>query len=414
MFELTYFFENIQPHCEAANGVVTRSHKMKRDEYLLFDNKFNVKFTGDSSLGFDVKELKNPDCNPIEGEKWVTLCKGQLGESTVDALIQNLEALATSNGANSAKIKELAHILSTSASERVVTKKQISTLKIVLASGFFVVEQIDFSMWRPSRPQKRLVMRSISLEGPGVPATGPGSVESVMHEVSAKYPEPGRILFGGFPSMLAQALKMPGPDGGGDILRVFELVEVLVEVESECSEPPALPTYIDRQLQCVNCQTPFVFSAAQQEFFAKRRYSDPVRCSDCSKAKKDKNMRVRGPKSGNGNGGGATDGDAKSGGDAGGENTCSAASLSHSLSPRSSHGDKKSTEAPASASASASAPAPAPAPAPASASAPAPAPAPAAAKAGNKTVKPCFSFQKGECKRGDKCQDVHTAAPGNV
>ena len=411
MFELTYFFENIQPHCEAANGVVTRSHKMKRDEYLLFDNKFNVKFTGDSSLGFDVKELKNPDCNPIEGEKWVTLCKGQLGESTVDALIQNLEALAGSNGANSAKIKELAHILSTTASERVVTKKHISTLKIALASGFCVVEQIDFSMWRPSRPQKRLVMRSISLEGPGVPATGPGSVESVMLAVSAKYPEPGRILYGGFPSMLAQALKMPGPDGGGDILRVFELVEVLVEVES--SEPPPLQTYIDRQLQCVNCQTPFVFSAAQQESFAKRRYSDPVRCSDCSKAKKEKmdqvkNLRVRGPKSGNGNGGGATDGDAKSGGNVGGDNTCSAASPSpsHSPSPRSSHGDKKSTEAQTPASAPASAPAPA--------SASASAPAPAAAKAGNKTVKPCFSFQKGECKRGDKCQYVHTAAPGNV
>lgn len=41
-------------------------------------------------------------------------------------------------------------------------------------------------------------------------------------------------------------------------------------------------TYTDRTLICVDCGTPFVHSAADQEFYAERQFaSDPKRCTGC-------------------------------------------------------------------------------------------------------------------------------------
>ncbi len=46
-------------------------------------------------------------------------------------------------------------------------------------------------------------------------------------------------------------------------------------------------SYEDRTLICADCQTTFVFSAAEQEFYAKKGFTnDPKRCPECRAAKK--------------------------------------------------------------------------------------------------------------------------------
>ena len=42
-----------------------------------------------------------------------------------------------------------------------------------------------------------------------------------------------------------------------------------------------------KQLTCQDCGNPFEFSAEDQQFFAQKGYSDPIRCPNCRKAKKD-------------------------------------------------------------------------------------------------------------------------------
>jgi len=46
-------------------------------------------------------------------------------------------------------------------------------------------------------------------------------------------------------------------------------------------------SYEDRILVCVDCNAEFTFSAAEQEFYAKKGFTnDPKRCSSCRASKK--------------------------------------------------------------------------------------------------------------------------------
>jgi len=46
-------------------------------------------------------------------------------------------------------------------------------------------------------------------------------------------------------------------------------------------------SFIDRELQCVDCGGTFVFGANEQEFFAAKGFTnDPKRCPDCRAARK--------------------------------------------------------------------------------------------------------------------------------
>lgn len=74
----------------------------------------------------------------------------------------------------------------------------------------------------------------------------------------------------------------------------------------------------DREIQCADCQTPFVFSAQEQEFYAERGFQEPKRCKTCRESRK-----ARGPGGGSGGhrgggGGGGGGGRPGSGGFRGG------------------------------------------------------------------------------------------------
>jgi CxxC-x17-CxxC domain-containing protein len=45
-------------------------------------------------------------------------------------------------------------------------------------------------------------------------------------------------------------------------------------------------TYEDRTLTCKDCGQSFTFSADDQEFFATKGYSEPLRCPACRQARK--------------------------------------------------------------------------------------------------------------------------------
>ena len=46
----------------------------------------------------------------------------------------------------------------------------------------------------------------------------------------------------------------------------------------------------DKNLVCRDCSTSFVFTVSEQEFYAEKGFqNDPVRCSDCRRAKKQQN-----------------------------------------------------------------------------------------------------------------------------
>jgi len=45
--------------------------------------------------------------------------------------------------------------------------------------------------------------------------------------------------------------------------------------------------YTDQTLTCVDCGTPFTFSASQQKFFADKGFANkPTRCTECRDARK--------------------------------------------------------------------------------------------------------------------------------
>ena len=60
----------------------------------------------------------------------------------------------------------------------------------------------------------------------------------------------------------------------------------------------------DKQLICVECAGPFIFTVGEQEFFASRGYTnDPKRCPECRSVRKN---QQRGGFGGGGGGGGGT------------------------------------------------------------------------------------------------------------
>jgi len=63
--------------------------------------------------------------------------------------------------------------------------------------------------------------------------------------------------------------------------------------------------YTDKELQCVDCQAAFTFTAGEQEHFAKLGFSnEPKRCKPCREAKK---QRGGGDRQGGGDRGPARD-----------------------------------------------------------------------------------------------------------
>lgn len=44
--------------------------------------------------------------------------------------------------------------------------------------------------------------------------------------------------------------------------------------------------YSDKDLTCADCGQSFVFTASEQDFYAQRGFSQPLRCSSCRAARK--------------------------------------------------------------------------------------------------------------------------------
>jgi hypothetical protein len=44
--------------------------------------------------------------------------------------------------------------------------------------------------------------------------------------------------------------------------------------------------YTDKNLVCIDCKQPFVFSAGEQEYFVQKGYSERRRCKPCADKKK--------------------------------------------------------------------------------------------------------------------------------
>lgn len=44
--------------------------------------------------------------------------------------------------------------------------------------------------------------------------------------------------------------------------------------------------YIDKDITCKDCNSTFVFTAGEQQFYAEREFSNPVRCKNCRAARK--------------------------------------------------------------------------------------------------------------------------------
>ncbi len=57
--------------------------------------------------------------------------------------------------------------------------------------------------------------------------------------------------------------------------------------------------YTDKSLTCQDCGQSFTFSAGDQEFFAQKGFSEPKRCPDCRRARKNE-------RDGDGRGGGGS------------------------------------------------------------------------------------------------------------
>ena len=42
----------------------------------------------------------------------------------------------------------------------------------------------------------------------------------------------------------------------------------------------------DKALTCADCNSEFIFTASEQEFYAERQFSEPRRCPSCRAARK--------------------------------------------------------------------------------------------------------------------------------
>lgn len=43
----------------------------------------------------------------------------------------------------------------------------------------------------------------------------------------------------------------------------------------------------DKEIRCVDCEKIFIFGVGEQEFYAKKKYSEPKRCKECRKIKRE-------------------------------------------------------------------------------------------------------------------------------
>lgn len=56
----------------------------------------------------------------------------------------------------------------------------------------------------------------------------------------------------------------------------------------------------DKNLKCKDCNAEFVFTESEQAFYAEKGFeNEPQRCSDCRKARKQRNNNSRGGNTGN-------------------------------------------------------------------------------------------------------------------
>lgn len=42
----------------------------------------------------------------------------------------------------------------------------------------------------------------------------------------------------------------------------------------------------DKEIMCMDCGQPFIFTASEQDFYASKNLSQPKRCKDCRQKKK--------------------------------------------------------------------------------------------------------------------------------
>jgi len=56
--------------------------------------------------------------------------------------------------------------------------------------------------------------------------------------------------------------------------------------KAEVEMKPKKPRFEDKTLQCCDCEGDFVFTGADQAFFARNDFAVPVRCAECRAAKK--------------------------------------------------------------------------------------------------------------------------------
>lgn len=60
--------------------------------------------------------------------------------------------------------------------------------------------------------------------------------------------------------------------------------------------------FTDQQVECLDCGQTFTFTAEDQEFYSKKGYSTPKRCSECRAARKAQSGGGRGGNRGGGGG----------------------------------------------------------------------------------------------------------------
>lgn len=50
---------------------------------------------------------------------------------------------------------------------------------------------------------------------------------------------------------------------------------------------------MDKTIVCKDCGKEFVFTEREQEFYASKNFSDPVRCPECRQARKEQRQQQR-------------------------------------------------------------------------------------------------------------------------
>ncbi|UCG63453.1 MAG: zinc-ribbon domain containing protein [Deltaproteobacteria bacterium] len=74
----------------------------------------------------------------------------------------------------------------------------------------------------------------------------------------------------------------------------------MVSCETVQIKPPSRNPIKDKMIACVQCETPFVFTAAEQKRFLNLGFGIPKRCAECRK-KKFKAIRISERRKHNGN-----------------------------------------------------------------------------------------------------------------